>query len=314
MKRKILLLSFVLPFSFFLCIVRGQPAVITAEDDRDEWVRLEIKEAFVSRQTHIDFRDSFSGAEFGWHVMVNDRHVYRGMRLYSTLYYPSLPGSTVRLMLTEVDVLSDDIVSGVDLADGVNRYEMNKNGDWVLIKRTPFRPDSQSGPDSRPGGARLIDGDSNDSVSFLGGDFTDYLRVPAGSMAMVIAPQISLVIPDDTARVLPTSRGMKSVKLVIPGSDGSLFRLRGAVGTGTLRYRILFTRGDDAGNVMLDRAISYLESTVKLPSLFTASDMAHIFNEYDRENVVTKCKALQSRAAKSPNLTEFCKTVHDDKK
>lgn len=312
--KKILLFSFTLFFASLLTVVRGQPGVVTAEDDHDEWVRLEIKEAFVSRQTHADFRDSFSGAEFGWHVMVNNRRVFRGIRLYSTLYYPSLPGSTVRLMLTEVDVLSDDIVGGVDLADGVNRYEMSKNGDWVLISRTSFKPDSKSGPDSRPNGARLIAGDMADSVSFLGGDFTDYLRIPGNSMAMVIATQIVLSVPDDSARVHPASRGMKSVQLLVPGADGATFRLRGSVGSGTQRYRVLFTKGDSAGSAMLDKAVAYLEGTAKLPSLFTASDMAHIFNEYDRELAVKKCNTLQTRIEKSKNLAEFCKTVTDEEK
>ncbi len=312
--KKILVFSFTIFFASLLAIVRGQPAVITAEGDHDEWVRLDIKEAFVSRQTHIDFRDSFSGAEFGWHVMVNNRRVFRGIRLYSTLYYPSLPGSTVRLMLTEVDVLSDDIVGGVDLADGVNRYEISKNGDWVLINRTSFRPDSKSGPDSRPDGARLIDGDTVDSVSFLGGDFTDYLRIPGNSMAMITATQVALSVPDDTARVLPASRGMKSVQLLVPGADGATFRLRGSAGSGTQRYRVLFTRGDSAGSAMLDKAIAYLEGTVKLPSLFTASDMAHVFNEYDHDLAMKKCTALQSRLGKSKNLAEFCKTVTEEEK
>jgi hypothetical protein len=310
--KKLLVLSFTVFFASLLVIVRGQPVVVNAEDDHDEWVRLDIKEAFVSRQTHIDFRDSFSGAEFGWHVMVNNRQVFRGIRLYSTLYYPSLPGSTVRLMLTEVDVLSDDIVGGVDLADGLNRYEISRNGDWVLISRTSFRPDSKSGPDSRPDGARLIAGDMADSVSFMGGDFTDYLRIPGNSMAMVIASQVVLSVPDDTARILPASRGMKSVQLLVPSADGATFRLRGSVGSGARPYRILFTKGEASGNAMLDKAVAYLEGTAKLPSLFTASDMAHIFNEYDHELAVKKCNALQSRVVKSKNLAEFCKTVNDD--
>ena len=307
----------ILPVIFFLCCFiaggTGQSWVSTADDDHDEWIKLEIKEAFVSRQTHIDFRDSFSGAEFGWHVMVNGSRAYRGTRLYSTMYYPSIPDSTVRLILVEVDVLSDDIVSGVDLTGDAGRYEMNKNGDWALITRTVFRPDAKSGPDGRPDGARLITGDATDSVSFLDGDFTDYWRVPGGTMAMVFSSQLSLSRVDDSSRVLPASGGMKSVQLIIPSTEGCIFRVRAAVGGGINRYRILTAKGANAGAEMLNKAIAYLEGTPKLPTIFTASDMAHIFNEYDRDAAVKRCGSLQARIAKSPNLAEFCKTVNGEK-
>ncbi|TFH39082.1 MAG: hypothetical protein E4G96_09545 [Chrysiogenales bacterium] len=299
---------------FFISHGFAQQARTPLDGDYDSWIKLEVSEAFVSRQSYIDFRDNFSGAEFGWHVSINGVRVSRGNRLYSTMYYPSIDGSSVRLLLVELDAFSDDIVSGADLKNEVDRYEMNKNGDWVLIRRSPFQPDANSGPDARPAGARFLKADVNDSVSFLDGDCTDYYRIARKSLALVVSAQIPLSVPDTSLIVYPRLRGMKSAQLISAGDSEGVFRLRSLTGFGIQHYRILFTGNASEGGAMLDKAIAYLETTARLPSIFTASDIAHIFVEYDHETARTKCQAIDARARKSEHLTEFCTIINEGKK
>lgn len=309
--RKCIIIPFILTLATLSAFGHQQTQI--TDIDCDEWIKLEIKEAFISRQTYIDFKDANTDAEFGWHVKINNTFACRGNRLYATMYYPSIPNATVRLILVELDPFSDDIVSGVNLTDVESKYELNKNGDWAVISRTVFRPDAQSGPDTRPSGARDISGDISDSVSFLDGDFTDYLRLRAQTLALLITPHHGLSCSSSSARILPSFGGMKSARFIIPNEEGSIIRIRAPLGAGKSHYQILSAQGPSAFDTLLDKAIAYLEKASDHSSIFLSSDMALAFCEYNCNAVKRKCAGLGSRISKSRNLAKFCTEVRKEK-
>lgn len=279
--------------------------------DSDEWSKIEIREAFISRQTSIDFADSFSAPEFGWHINRGGAFLTRGNALYSTMYAPFPVSGTLRLVLVELDVFSDDIVSGVDLEPDKTRYVLNNNGDFVVIERTPFLPDRNSGGDSKPAGARPLDSDRKDSVSFLDGDYTDCYRLQPGlSSAVFIFSGISAVAdaPGDDDTTLHPARSLNA-GIIIASSErgGGIVRIRGAAGSGKTSYQVFTAFGGKRFDIIFSKAMKYLAGHESEPSFFLYRDMAKAFRSYDRESTIKRCG--EHGAAKADRTSKFCEAV-----
>ncbi|MBL8019947.1 MAG: hypothetical protein JNM27_09805 [Leptospirales bacterium] len=136
----------------------------------EEWVKVTIKKAFISRATFEANRDVFTEPEFGWRVTSNQQVFMRG-DLYGDYFLPK--SKEMSLTLIEKDILSDDIVQTfpLDPTPGIKKFENGE--DEFSIDVGPFFPDLKSGNDLtaptqlRPG--LLV----RDSVSFRDQDMTD---------------------------------------------------------------------------------------------------------------------------------------------
>jgi hypothetical protein len=257
-----------------------------------EWTKIVIREAFISRQTSIDFRDSNSPPEFGWHVMRGLSRAARGNGLYATMFVPFPAAEPLRLLLVERDVFSDDIVSGVNLERGKTKYVLNANGDFVVLERTPFFPDGKSGDDALPESAAELKGDVSGGVSFLDGDYTDCFRLPAGpSAAMVISGSMSLAVDapgGDGVIIHPRSRAMTGVRIAV-SDTGGVIRVRGPVGGGKTAYRIYASSGKNGFAEIFGKAVKHLEAETAEPSFVAYRDMARTFLSYDRNAAMSRC-------------------------
>ena len=279
--------------------------------DSDEWSKIVIKEAFISRQTSIDFADTFSAPEFGWHLNRDGAFITRGNALYSTMYAPFPVSEALRLVLVELDVFSDDIVSGVDLEPDKTRYVLNNNGDFAVIERTAFFPDANSGGDSKPAGARPLDSDRRDSVSFLDGDYTDCHRLrPGPSSALFVFSGMSAVVDapgDDDTALHPA--GSISAGIVIASSErgGGIVRIRGAAGSGKTSYQVFTAFGAKRFDIIFSKAMKYLAGHETEPSFFLYRDMARAFRSYDRESTIKRCG--EHGTAKTDRTSKFCEAV-----
>ncbi len=283
----------------------------THENSRSEWTRIDVREAFVSRKTSIDFRDPNSPAEFGWHVKRGGVFAARGGSLYSTMFVPFPPAEQLQLYLVELDVFSDDIVSGVDLEEGKSKYVLNANGDFAVLERTAFFPDRNSGGDALPESAPLIVRDTAGSVSFLNGDYTDCFRIPDGSFAAVIisrsmslavdAPGVGHII------IHPRNRSMASVKMA-SSEGGGVLRLRGPVGGGETEYHILVSMGKKNTSELLGRAIKYLDAGERAVSSFRYRDLARACMSYDPAAAIAWCSG-KGGTGSADRSRLFCDTV-----
>lgn len=278
-----------------IMIVAGMPAGGRGADAPVEWTKIVIKEAFISRQTSIDFRDPNSAAEFGWQVKRGGAFAARGGSLYATMYVPFGRPEPLRLFLVERDVFSDDIVSGVDLEQGKSRYVLNANGDFVVLERTPFYPDGRSGGDETPEKAAVVAGDMRGSVSFLDGDYTDCVKLPDGPVALLLiasSPSLSVDIPSGGDVVLhPRKKSINTVTMAVSEKGGDTVRLRGAVAGRRIDYRVFARRGKADAALLMDLAVKHVASQEGHGSIFACKDIARALLSLDRETTLKKCGA-----------------------
>ncbi|MCB1315533.1 MAG: hypothetical protein KDK27_06225 [Leptospiraceae bacterium] len=284
-------------------------------DDIPIWTRLEVEKAFISRETTQANRDMFSAAEFGWHVLVNGRLVAR-ISLYGTLYYPAAPEDEVDLVLVERDVLSDDRVSVVKMQADRNHYVLNSQGDEVTVTRERMEPDRESGVDGKPDGAivlragRILQG----SVDFLGGDYTDYVRVPSAPVSILVIKTMGVVLDarGDAQQAAPAvtqypnvNRLARETIVDFPNGYGFL-RIRGAIGSGKQEYRLLFAHGENRRAELLKQVLVFVRESDELQSSFRQKDFADMFMEYDSEGVPNTCRVALFQNNASERERVFC--------
>ncbi|MBN1498614.1 MAG: hypothetical protein JW982_00530 [Spirochaetes bacterium] len=291
-------------FSIFavMSAVYAQP--LTSDTEPDEWTRLTIEEVFISRKTNLDYSDASSAAEFGWHIKKNNVRFCRSSNIYATMYYPSSPDETVRLILVERDFFNDDMVSGIDLEKGKTRYTLNLNGDFTVISRTSFFPDKNSGNDAKLKGADYFTQDFSDSVSFTGNDFTDYHRLKKNQTVLLIAASTPGTIdtPDSGIVIFPDNRLIQEV-FIISAEQDSAFRIRGVIGSGEITYSIFSAAGNDRELEILTKAMNYM--TKNKHSIFFSKSLARAFHQYSNDTVVNYCGKLNSET--NSDILEFCK-------
>ena len=267
--------------------------------DSREWTKIVIKEAFISRQTSQDHRDTHSAPEFGWHIRKDGTFITKGGRLYSTMYVPFPLKKRVRLILVERDVFVDDIVAGVTLKPDVAKYTLTKNGDFVITERKAFYPDGNSGKNSSVKNAGEITGDFSDSVSFLGGDYTDYHRMPPGPASLLILSKrgIGHLDSSDTYNVktYPRSMSMTQVQSINSVQGGGTFRIRGKIGWSKINYTILIGRGKNRFNILFKKAMIYLNENYNGASYFTRRDLAKALLELNKTATLNMCKCRKQK-------------------
>ncbi|MCR9143351.1 MAG: hypothetical protein NXI24_13950 [bacterium] len=244
----------------FLITATADPqANVPSQADAPVWTRLKIKEAFISRATSEKFRDAFSAAEFGWKILDSKNKVLARGTLYSDLFFPFPPdfapadeSGAVRLALIERDVFEDDRVASVSLRPGVNRYELTEAGDFVQLERVRVEPDRASGGDANPGGAQLMRTDElAGSVDFRAGDYTDYLRLPDNTGAVLLLRD-RFTLNWDLPGLISTEESLHSRFSRVLKADGSS-RQNGAGPTASTASNVpfVFTAGG-SGVVVLD--------------------------------------------------------------
>ncbi|MBN1534741.1 MAG: hypothetical protein JXA20_18870 [Spirochaetes bacterium] len=269
------------------------PAAETFTTESGGWTRIVIKEAFISRQTSIDFRDPSSPPEFGWHVKCGGSFATRGRSLYSTMYAPCRAGEGLRLYLMELDILSDDIVSSVALEPDTSKYLMNGNGDFAVLEITSFYPDARSGGDAQPGDAVGLAAERRDSVSFLDGDYTDCYRLPPDvSRALIIASSPSLSVDAPGApgiAIHPRQKAITTVTIAAAEIGGGVVRVRGRVSLGRIGYSISPVKRGAGFAGMIRECLKYLPDEKSVPRSFLCRDMARALISLDRGGALLYC-------------------------
>lgn len=290
------------------------------DEDQDRWTKLTIKEAFISRATSQANRDTFSAPEFGWHVNSAQGLLSRG-DLYADMFYPRNSAEPVRLVLVERDVFADDKIAGVDLpgaTGNVERYKLTANGDFVMLQRSEFQPDANSGSDGRREGAISLAGkkEHKDSVSFRDGDYTDYYRLPEKPAAVMILDRSiggDFTFPGATTqpRTVPEGPAFgRTLVLECPGrKDAPYLRLRSSIGAGKSEYRLLIVEHDDAGERArgLIRALfQYIRTDRDGRSGYFRSTVTDIMLKYDAENLARECRSVLRNKREPEELRIFC--------
>lgn len=136
----------------------------------EEWVKVTIKKAFISRATFEANRDIFTEPEFGWRVGTKKQVFMRG-DLYGDYFLPK--GKEMELTLIEKDIVTDDVVQTfqIDATPGIKKFESGE--DEFSIDVGPFFPEAKSGTDATTP-TLLVPGTAiQDSVSFRDQDMTD---------------------------------------------------------------------------------------------------------------------------------------------
>lgn len=270
-------------------------ANIPAAGDFDEWTRLEIEEAFVSRKTTLQFQDGFGTPEFGWRIARDGQALARG-DLYATLFYPGAPNSPVDFSLAELDIFYDDTVATRRLIPGQTRVQFAPDGDFAVISRRAFQPDARSGTDRRPTGARQINDDVADSVNFLEGDYTDYAALPPESAVFILssASNIDLTAPDPGAvKFYPLQLKIRRT-LIADCARGGLLRVRGPIGAGKTDYAIWLATGANRKQRLVDSVL------VKLTEGPSANDRFLLQEAGDRLVEYAPQESRQACSAQSP--------------
>ncbi len=290
------------------------------EEDQDRWTRLTIKEAFVSRATSQAHRDVFSAPEFGWHVRSAGNRLARG-DLYADVYYARGPDEPARLVLVERDMLADDTVAGVDLppATGkIERYELTSNGDFVMLERSEFRPDANSGADARKCGAIALAGkkEHTDSLSFRDGDYTDYYYLPEKPTVVLILDRSiggDFTFPDAVAppRIVPEGPVFgRTVVLDFAGrKEMPYLRLRGSIGAGKSAYRLLIVEHadpDERARGLIRALFQYIRTDRDGGSGYFRSTVTDIMLKYDEINLANECRSALENPRETEALRIFC--------
>lgn len=282
------LLAWIAPAAYFApAALFAPPAGKGDEADVRDWSRIVVLEAFISRQTYLDYRDAHSAPEFGWHVKQGETFAGGGV-LYSTIFVPHAPEVPLRMALVERDVFADDLVATFDLKAGSQRYRITGQGDYAVVERTRFRPDSQSGGDARPPGGELTAGkDWNDTVSFLEGDYTDYRRLPAERGLLFFSGRCRLDLPGATVRRVPEGNAIAG-RFLVEYAGGRSLRVRGRIGAGRCPFTVFQTAADPAGR----RAIRgrYLRAIESSESGRDFEVFARSMEKFDREGTFAACR------------------------
>lgn len=267
-------------------------ANIPAAGDYDEWTRLEIEEAFVTRKTTLQFQDGFGTPEFGWRIARDGQALARG-ELYATLYYPGPPDSPVDFSLAELDVFYDDTVATRRLIPGQTRVEFAPPGDFAVIRREAFQPDARSGADRRRTGARQASGDVADSVSFLEGDYTDYIALPPESSAFILssASNIDLSAPDAGALTLYPLQLKIRRTLIADSARGGLLRVRGPIGAGKTDYALWLATGANRKQRLVDSVLLKLTQGQIANDRFLLQEAGDRLLEYAPQESRRACRA-----------------------
>lgn len=207
----------------------------------EEWVKVTIKKAFISRSTFEANRDVFTEPEFGWRVTSNKQVIMRG-DLYGDYFLPRSP--EMSLTLIEKDIVSDDVIQSFPLeyAPGIKKFENGE--DEFSIDVGPFFPDARSGTDAatptplKPGS--LI----RDSVSFRDQDMTDTFQIDARlTLVSVDFPSVRAASSgckstSDLPRnltVLDCPTGKHTVSIVaVPGSFSTKYAISSSASIGAL--------------------------------------------------------------------------------
>ncbi|MCE9596479.1 MAG: hypothetical protein K8S54_00785 [Spirochaetia bacterium] len=208
---------------------------LAASLQAEEWVKVTIKKAFISRQTFEANRDIFTEPEFGWRVLSNKQVIMRG-DLYGDYFLPK--SKDMELALIEKDIISDDLVQTfpLDAAPGIKRFENGE--DEFSIDVGPFFPNAKSGSDQTMPQAIPIGGFVQDSVSFRDQDMTDSFLVetrltlfaPEFPFIQIAAPGCKLVSDiHQNFVVLDCPPGKHSISVVAsPGSFATKYSLTSA--------------------------------------------------------------------------------------
>lgn len=285
-----------------------------------EWTKIVIKEAFISRQTSIDFRDSNSAPEFGWHIMHGGMRIARGNSLYATMYVPFPAAEPLRLVLVELDVFSDDIVSGVDLEAGKSKYVLNRNGDFVVLERTQFFPDWKSDDDNIPEAATRLTISARGSVSFLDGDYTDCYRLPeepSGAIIVGSSPSLSVDAPAGCEIVFhPRKKSITAVTIAVSEKGGETVRLRGAVAGGRTDYRIMAVPLSAGFTGMFLKSVKCIAEENTHQRTFLCRDMARALLSLDRGKSVAHCAGAAGgkSSVASDDMDCLCEAVRAETK
>lgn len=292
-----------------ICLLALSPATLTGNihqpEDVDLWTKLELEEAFVSRWTTTHFVDGFGAPEFGWRIRRQERTLARG-GLYTTLYYPGGPDAAVELHLVELDLLRDDLVAVTQLHPGLNRYAMGQHGDFALIKRSPFVPDANSGSDRRPAGAGRLGNGMTATLSFLDGDYTDYLRIAANRTALIASdmPALTLDSMSTETSVHPDGPARRDVLIIEAGAE-SLLRLRGPIAHGRIEYRAIVVAVAGGKQALLQATLAKCDQDEWWRRGLRPYDLGRRLAEWAPEEVQAVCQRTPPNEA--PQRREFCR-------
>ena len=303
---------------FFLTIILVSAASLNAaglyDFDSETWLKISIKEAFISRQTTLDHRDSGSAAEFGWHLKHAGRLTTKVNDLSGTFYTPYTFNDKLRLLLVERDVFVDDLVAAVNLEKNILKYTLNKNGDFVTLEFEYFKPDAKSGKDYSAAGAGFIEKKIEDSVSFIDADFTDHYRFKSGRMLSLFVsdtpPGNIEAVSSDSLVIYPGPKTFQNVYLLQTAEGSNTLKIRGGIGRGQCNYSITALPEKGAFLKLMNSVEKRVKMSKRGSSYFALKPYAVAFLTYDKNKTMQFCRSKKSA---TEFYGEFCKVVERQK-
>ena len=224
-----------------------------------EWSKIIIEEVFISKKTHQKFQDTLSEAEFGWELYYRGNLIAVGP-LYSEFYVPIRPDSQILLNLVEKDAFESDDVSAIRLYQDEEAYEINNNGDFVILSWRPFFPERNSGKNAKPEGATVVSNYLNSSVNFNEGDYTDYIANAKENTLFLIDASVFIQIGKDESKGCkiypnPTRYENEGIYFADCRQKKGLVRIRGSIDSGKKYYTAYLTSGPNRKKLMLDKIL-----------------------------------------------------------
>lgn len=286
---------------FFSAGIKANPV----EDDIDCWTRLEIEEAFISKQTVQANRDFFSAPEFGWQILVQKKFVSRS-NLYGNLYYPGCGSQEAQLRLVERDVLADDHVAIVKLRVDKNIYSFGKHGDRVRFTRHSMHPDANSDADHLPSKALLLRSEHSGTVNFTIGDFTDYLRPLETPVLYLIhcSPGLKVAVRDGQAQFYPGLHRMTRF-LMVASRESHVLRMRSGIGGSQLAYHVYAFYGKDRARLARSKTFA-MAAKQKKWGHFEYSDLVAALVSYQKGPLRKDCLSILGNSKNNPGTRILC--------
>jgi len=275
-----------------ISILLGTGFVLAQTQKSKIWYHISVREVFISRQTAISYKDHYSAPEFGWHVEVGNSRLARGS-LYSSFYVQVQKNEKIRMVLVERDLFQDDIVAGFYL-NFSKKYTITDNGDFALIKQSQFFPDRKSGSDSNPHGANelSINKTIKDSVSFLGGDYTDFYKttLPDTTVLMINSQGCKIDAPKlDHERIFPKKQSNSKfviLEMKLPG----YVRIRGSVGSNIKHYSLYTITAAKRQQRILLRILNFIASNPAYQNSIYFNDFSKLMRQYDPDGTISYCR------------------------